>query len=91
MNNADLAVAVAVAHGVSQKDAKTYVDTIVQNISQALGRSDEVNLAGFGKFKVKDQPARQGRNPATGETIQIAASKKASFSPAKALKDSLNR
>ncbi len=91
MNNADLAVAVAVAHGVSQKDAKTYVDTIVQNISQALGRGDEVNLAGFGKFKVKDQPARQGRNPATGETIQIAASKKASFSPAKALKDSLNR
>jgi DNA-binding protein HU-beta len=90
MNNTDLAVAVAAAHGVSQKDAKTYVDTIVQNISQALGRGDEVSLTGFGKFKIKNQPARQGRNPATGEMIQIAASKKASFSPAKALKDNLN-
>lgn len=90
MNNADLAVAVAAAHGVSQKDAKTYVDTIVENIGNALIRGDEVSLAGFGKFKVKDQPARQGRNPATGETIQIAASKKAAFSPAKGLKDSLN-
>jgi DNA-binding protein HU-beta len=90
MNNADLAATIAAAHGMSQKDAKTFVDTVVQNISEALKRSDEVNLAGFGKFKVKHLPARQGRNPASGETIQIAASTKAVFSPAKALRDSLN-
>lgn len=50
----------------------------------------KISLNGFGKFKVKDSPAREGRNPATGATIQIAASKKLTFSPAKAIKDQLN-
>lgn len=90
MNNADLAVAVAAAHGVSQKDGKAYVDTIVETIGRALKRGDEVSLHGFGKFKVKEQPAREGRNPATGAVIQILASRKASFLAAKGLKDSLN-
>jgi DNA-binding protein HU-beta len=49
-----------------------------------------VSLNGFGKFKVKDSPAREGRNPATGATLQIAASKKLTFTPAKAVKDTLN-
>jgi DNA-binding protein HU-beta len=49
-----------------------------------------VSLSGFGKFKVKDNPAREGRNPANGETIQIAASRKLAFVPAKAVKDALN-
>ena len=52
-------------------------------------RGEKVNLPGFGRFKVKDSPARQGRNPATGETIEIAASKKLGFSPAKQVKDAL--
>jgi DNA-binding protein HU-beta len=90
MNNADLAAALAAAHHMSQKDAKPFVDNIIQNIGDALIRGEEVSLTGFGKFKIKDQPARQGRNPATGETIQIAASKKAVFSSAKPLRDSLN-
>ena len=51
---------------------------------------DEIVINGFGKFKVKDSPAREGRNPATGEAMQIAASKKLGFAPAKAVKDKLN-
>jgi DNA-binding protein HU-beta len=53
-------------------------------------RGEEVSLNGFGKFKVKDSPAREGRNPSTGATIQIAASRKLTFAPAKAVKDKLN-
>jgi DNA-binding protein HU-beta len=57
---------------------------------KAAASDDEVSLAGFGKFKVKASPEREGRNPANGEKIKIAASKKLSFSPAKAVKDVLN-
>lgn len=89
MNNADLAVALSAKHGVTQKLAKEYVDTIVSNISDALIRGDEVSLKDFGKFKVADKPSRLGRNPATGEQITIAASKKASFTPSKAFKEAL--
>lgn len=89
MNNQDIAVAIAAAHGVSQKDAKAYVDTAVNAISDALKRGDEVSLNGFGKFKVKDMPARQGRNPQTGAVVEIAASKKAAFSASKTLKNKL--
>ncbi len=90
MNNADLAAAVASEHGISQKTAKEYVDTIVKNMSQALTRGDEVNLTNFGKFKIKERAARMGRNPATGESVQIAASKKPAFTVAKGLKTLLN-
>lgn len=89
MNNSDLAVAVAVAHEVSQKDAKAIVDTVMSNIAAALGRGDEVSLHGFGKFTVKSREARDGRNPLTGESIRIAASKNVGFKAAKGLKDQL--
>ena len=56
----------------------------------AASAGDEVTLAGFGRFKVTDRAERQGRNPATGETMTIAAAKKLSFTPAKAVRDSLN-
>jgi len=59
-------------------------------VSDAVAKGDEVSISGFGKFKVKESAAREGRNPSTGETIQIAASKKLGFSPAKAVKDKLN-
>ena len=59
-------------------------------ITDAAAKGDEVSLNGFGKFKVKNTPAREGRNPSTGATIQIAASKKLTFAPAKAVKDKLN-
>ncbi|MFC3442815.1 HU family DNA-binding protein [Sphingobium rhizovicinum] len=90
MNNADLAETVAGASGLSKADAKKIVDGLFAAIADAAAKGEEVSLNGFGKFKVKESAAREGRNPATGATIQIAASKKLSFTPAKAVKDKLN-
>ena len=90
MNNTDLAEQLATAHGITKADARKYVDGVFAAIADAAAKGDEVALNGFGKFKVKDTPARQGRNPSTGEAIQIAASKKLAFTPAKAVKDRLN-
>ena len=90
MNNGDLADRVAAANGVSKADARKLVDAVFAAIADAASRGEEVSLNGFGKFKVKDSPAREGRNPSTGATIQIAASKKLTFAPAKAVKDKLN-
>ncbi len=90
MNNSDLAETLAAAHGVSKADARKLVDGVFAAIADAAAKGDEVSLNGFGKFKVKESAAREGRNPATGETIQIAASKKLSFTAAKAVKDKLN-
>lgn len=90
MNNNDLADTVASEHGLSKADARKVVDGVFAAIANAASKGDEVSLNGFGKFKVKDSPAREGRNPSTGATIQIAASKKLAFTPAKSLKDKLN-
>ena len=90
MNNADLADALAADQGLTKADARKAVDALFAAITEAAVRGEEVSLNGFGKFKVKDTPAREGRNPATGATIQIAASKKLAFSAAKAVKDRLN-
>lgn len=90
MNNADLADALAADQGLTKADARKAVDALFAAITEAAARGEEVSLNGFGKFKVKDTPAREGRNPATGATIQIAASKKLAFSAAKAVKDRLN-
>jgi DNA-binding protein HU-beta len=90
MNNADLADKIATANNLSKADAKKLVDGILGVIADAAAAGDEISLNGFGKFKVKASPAREGRNPATGATIQIAASKKLGFTAAKALKDKIN-
>ncbi|WCT75705.1 HU family DNA-binding protein (plasmid) [Sphingomonas naphthae] len=90
MNNAELAETLVADHALSKADARKAVDALMAAIVAAAGKGEEVSLAGFGKFKVKDSPAREGRNPATGETIQIAASRKLTFVPAKAVKDALN-
>ncbi|CCW16391.1 Integration host factor alpha subunit [Sphingobium indicum BiD32] len=90
MNNSDLADGVASAHGITKADARKIVDGVFAAIADAAAKGEEVSLNGFGKFKVKDSPAREGRNPSTGATIQIAASKKLGFTPAKAVKDKLN-
>jgi DNA-binding protein HU-beta len=90
MNNSDLVEKIAAANSLSKPDAKTLVDAVFAAITDAAVAGEEISLNGFGKFKVKDSPAREGRNPSTGAAIQIAASKKIGFTPAKALKDRLN-
>jgi DNA-binding protein HU-beta len=81
----------AETHGVSKAQAKSIVDDIMKNILDAAASGAEVSLPGFGKFKIKATPEREGRNPANGEKIKIAASKKLTFSSAKSVKDLLNR
>lgn len=90
MNNSDLADTLASAHDITKADARKLVDSVFSAVADAAAAGNEISLNGFGKFKVKDTPAREGRNPATGATIQIAAAKKIAFTPAKALKDKLN-
>lgn len=90
MNNSDIADIISNDHGLSKADARRVVDAVFSAITGAAVKGDEVSLAGFGKFKTKESAAREGRNPSTGETIKIAASKKLGFAPAKAVKDRLN-
>jgi DNA-binding protein HU-beta len=90
MNHAELSNSVAASRGISKADAKKTVDAVFAAIADAAANGEEVSVNGFGKFKVKASAAREGRNPSTGETIQIKASKKLGFGPAKAIKDRLN-
>lgn len=90
MNNSELADQLAGSQDISKADARKLVDAVFAGIAAAAAAGEEVSLNGFGKFKVKASPAREGRNPATGASIQIAASRKLTFAPAKAVKDKLN-
>jgi DNA-binding protein HU-beta len=90
MNNSDLVEKIAVETGLTKTDARKTVDAVFSAIAEAASKYEEVSINGFGKFKVKATPAREGRNPATGEPIQIAAARKLAFTPAKAVKDKLN-
>jgi DNA-binding protein HU-beta len=90
MNKNELAQAVSSQSGVDSGDAKKAVEGVFEVIASELQSGGEVSVAGFGKFSVSDRAARQGVNPATGEKIQIAASKAAKFSAASGLKQKLN-
>src|ERR1700733_8374195 len=90
MNTAELVAKIADAHGVSKVQPKFIVDAICKDLVDSGESGAEVSLPGFGKFKVKATPEREGRNPANGEKIKIAASKKLTFSTAKSVKDLLN-
>ncbi len=89
MNKADLVVKVHEALGGTKVDAEKAVDTIVDSIINELKTGEEVSIAGLGIFSAKMRPARQGRNPRTGESIQIPAMRVAKFRAAKALKDAV--
>lgn len=89
MNIGELAKGVAGTTGTSEAEAKAAIAAVFDQIASAAAKGEEVAIAGFGKFSVKDRPERQGRNPSTGEAMTIAASKKVSFTPAKGLKDKL--
>jgi len=90
INKTDLADAVAQATDTSKADAANAVDAVLDTITDALKNGDGVQLIGFGNFSVADRAAREGRNPRTGETIQIVASKQPKFKAGKALKDAVN-
>jgi DNA-binding protein HU-beta len=90
VNKAELVDAVAESADISKAAATRAVDGMVAAVSTALQKGDQVSLVGFGTFSVKERAARTGRNPRTGETINIAASKNPVFKAGKALKDAVN-
>ena len=90
MTKNELAEQVARRNGLSTSQARQVLETAIEVVSDELAAGGEVSLAGFGKFSVSHRAARQGRNPSTGATIQIAASNAAKFSAASALKKRLN-
>lgn len=87
MNKGDLTKAVADTAGLSQDQAGKAVNAVFDAISGAVKKRDSVAIAGFGTFHAKTRNAREGRNPATGDTIQIPEKTSAAFKPATALKD----
>ncbi|NDI34346.1 HU family DNA-binding protein [Chengkuizengella sediminis] len=90
MNKSELVTKVAESTELQKKDASKAVDAVFQAISEALQSGDKVQLVGFGNFEVRERSARKGRNPQTGEEIDIAASKVPAFKPGKALKEGIN-
>jgi DNA-binding protein HU-beta len=90
MNKSEFIGAVADATDLSKADAARAVDAVLETIKKALKKGDAVSLVGFGTFTVRKRAAREGRNPQTGDTIKIKASKNPSFKAGKALKDAVN-
>ena len=90
MNKNDLIDQVAATAGLSKADATRAVDAFTGTVSTALKSGDNVSLVGFGTFEVRSRAARTGRNPQTGGTLEIPASKAPAFKPGKALKDAVN-
>lgn len=90
MNKNDLVAAVASSSGLSKADATKAVDSVFDNITDTLKKGQDVRLVGFGTFSVASRKATTGRNPQTGATIQIPASKQPKFKAGKGLKDTVN-
>lgn len=90
MNKSEFVNAVADAAELSKADAASAVDAVIEVIKATLKNGDNLSLVGFGTFEVRERAARTGRNPRTGEAIQIKASKIPSFKAGKALKDAVN-
>ena len=91
MNMTELIAAVAEKAEISKKDAEKAVKAFTDAVAEELAKGGKVQLVGFGNFEVSERPAREGRNPRTGETMTIAASKTPKFKPGKALKDEINK
>ena len=90
MNKTELIAAVAEKAEISKKDAEKAVKAFTDAVAEELAKGGKVQLVGFGNFEVSERPAREGRNPRTGETMTIAASKTPKFKAGKALKDFIN-
>ncbi len=89
MNKSDFVAAVADSAELSKCSASLAVDAFIATVTKALKKGDTVTLVGFGTFLVRKRAARQGRNPQTGESIKIKASKAPAFKPGKAMKEAL--
>ena len=89
MNKSDLTTHIADITGLPKTATAKAVDAVFESITAALGRGEETTLVGFGSFSMTERPARTGRNPQTGEAIEIPASKAPKFRPGKALKGSV--
>jgi len=89
MNKTELVKAVSSKSELSQKDAANVVDAVFDTISSTLAKEEKIQLIGFGTFEVRERSARKGRNPQTGEEIEIAASKVPAFKPGKELKEAV--
>ncbi len=90
MNKSELIARVAEVTELPKKDVTRVVDAVFQTISETLQKGEKVQLVGFGNFEVRERSARKGRNPQTGEEIEIPASKVPAFKPGKALKEGIN-
>ncbi|CCO08628.1 HU family DNA-binding protein [Desulfotomaculum varum] len=90
MNKAELISAVAEKTELSKKDAEKAVSAVLSAIEEALAKGDKIQLVGFGTFESKPRKAREGRNPQTGETIQIPATRVPVFKAGKVLKDAVS-
>ena len=90
MNKTELVAAMAENAGLTKKDAEAALKAFVETVEAALKADDKVQIVGFGTFEVSQRAARQGRNPQTGKTMKIKASKSPKFKAGKALKDALN-
>jgi len=91
MNRNELIASVAGSAGISKVDAASAIDSVLDTISNTLAAGEEVRLVGFGTFGVANRAASIGRNPRTGEAIQIAAATRPKFKAGKALKDAVNK
>jgi len=89
MNKATLIAQMAEKSGLERKQAEKALDAFIETVTEALKSGDKVQLVGFGSFEVKERAAHSGRNPATGETIEIPASKSPVFKAGKTFKDAL--
>jgi nucleoid DNA-binding protein len=89
MNKAEIVDKIRVTIGVTRADAERAMDTVIDSVVSTLKDGGEVSIAGLGIFSTKARAAREGRNPRTGESIHIAATRTAKFRPGKALKDAI--
>ena len=89
MKKSDIAGLVADRNGLSRSAAANAVDAVFEAVGQALANGEKVRIVGFGTFGTRNRPARTGRNPRTGETLEIQASTAPAFKPGKALKDAV--
>lgn len=91
MNKAELVDEISKETGLTKKDSEAALKSFIGVVSKELSKGNDVQIIGFGTFSVGERAARSGRNPKTGETIKIAASKSPKFKPGKALKDAVNK